>query len=305
MKKLILLGMAALMLVFTACNKDGQGASKDLTAQQDSLALALGEFFASQFAQQQQYQPDSLRADKAEFVKGMKVAFVSDTTIKGQSYAQGMQMGMQLSQQLQAMAKEFGVQPDKVLVAFEKAIMGDSITADQNHAYQAAMDAMKKIKELQLANDKDAMANKAETESFFNKLVKKEGAKKIGDDLVYKIVKEGTGAKVNSSDNIYVKFTVTDKNGTRIGGSDRIQQAPASQFANFHPAMAEGITSMHVGSHYIFYANVGANVNQGMKPYDYVVFDVEVLSPEDANAQNDAANAPANQPATQTIRGTK
>ena len=43
--------------------------------------------------------------------------------------------------------------------------------------------------------------------------------------------------------------------------------------------LAEGITAMHVGDHFKFYVNLGAEVPQNFKPYDFIVFDVKLVEP--------------------------
>ena len=46
-----------------------------------------------------------------------------------------------------------------------------------------------------------------------------------------------------------------------------------------HPMLAEGITAMHVGDHFKFYINLGAEVPQNFKPYDFIVFDIKLVEP--------------------------
>ena len=108
MKKLIFAGVAMLMLAFTGCKGTGSSDKQALASQQDSLATAFGEYFAAQYAQQEMYTPDSLRLDKAEFLKGVKVALAADTTKAGKSYLAGLQMGLQMFSQLQQLEKEYG-----------------------------------------------------------------------------------------------------------------------------------------------------------------------------------------------------
>ena len=83
----------------------------------------------------------------------------------------------------------------------------------------------------------------------------------------------------NAEDNDDV-ITVTDKNGTVLQSTNgEPQQMPASQFGQIHPMLAEGITAMHVGDHFKFYVNLGAEVPQNFKPYDFIVFDVKLVEP--------------------------
>ena len=36
---------------------------------------------------------------------------------------------------------------------------------------------------------------------------------------------------------------------------------------------------MHIGDHFKFYVNLGAEVPQNFKPYDFIVFDVKLVEP--------------------------
>lgn len=292
MKKLILTGVAALMLAFTGCKGSASDSSSNVAAQQDSLAIAIGQMFAYQYSQQEQYTPDSLRADKAEFLKGVKVAFAADTTKAGRSYLQGLQMGLQLLGNVQYLEKEFGVSRSVVLESFKQAIAGDSVAVDPAKLQDQVQSLISTIKESKLANDTEAQANKKATEGVFANL-KKKGGKTLGKDVVYEVIEEGTGAKINASDMTYAIITMTDKNGTVLQSTNgQAQPIPAGQYGQaLHPALAEGVTAMHVGSEYKFYINVGAQAPQGMKPYDYIVFDIKLV-PQPEKAEQDAP-APA------------
>lgn len=279
MKKLIFAGVAMLMLAFTGCKGTGSSDKQALASQQDSLATAFGEYFAAQYAQQEMYTPDSLRLDKAEFLKGVKVALAADTTKAGKSYLAGLQMGLQMFSQLQQLEKEYGVSGEKVLEAFKVAIAKDSIDTDMAVIGPRIQNLIGKVKEAKLADNAEAQANKKATEGYLNTL-KKNGAKSMRNGLVYQVLENGNGAKVNASDIVNVVITVTDKNGTVLQSTNgEPQQMPASQFGQIHPMLAEGITAMHVGDHFKFYVNLGAEVPQNFKPYDFIVFDIKLVEP--------------------------
>ena len=104
-----------LMLAFTGCKGTGSSDKQALASQQDSLATAFGEYFAAQYAQQEMYTPDSLRLDKAEFLKGVKVALAADTTKAGKSYLAGLQMGLQMFSQLQQLRRNMACRARRCL----------------------------------------------------------------------------------------------------------------------------------------------------------------------------------------------
>ena len=292
MKKLIFAGMAALMLAFTGC-KGEAGDSQNVTAQQDSLSVAVGQMFALQFDQQQQYTPDSLRVDKAEFLKGLKVALAADTTKAGQSYLQGLQMGLQWVGQLQQLEKEYGVDRKIVLNAFKEAFAADSVKVDPQALQTQVSKLVSTIKESKLANDPEAQANKKATENYFAAL-KQKGAKTLSNGVVYQVVEEGNGPKVNASDMVYAIIAMYDKNGTEINSTHgQAQQIPASQFGQIHPLLVEAVTAMHVGSEYKFYINLGADAPNSMKPFDFIVFDIKLVAQPEQPKAEEAPAEPA------------
>lgn len=295
MKKLILTAAVAVAVVASGCKGGSKADGESLAAQQDSLALALGELFASQYAYQVNYMPDSLRYDKAEFMKGLKTALAADTTKAGESYLAGLQMGMNWLQQIQYVEKEAKASIDKRLVlnAFKDAIAPDSITVKQEEAYNKTMKYLAKVKEIALENDAVAMANKKKSEDYLASLKKQEGVRTLSNGLVYKVVEEGDGAKVNASDMVYAIYSMSSLAGEQLMSSNgEAQQIPASAFGNINPMMAEGITAMRQHGHFVFYVNIGANVPQGsqLKPFDILVFDVQLA---DAPAKDETTSPKA------------
>lgn len=294
MKKIIFAGVAVLMLAFTGCKGQGSNANNDLSAKQDSLATAFGKMFAYQFDQQQQMTPDSLRVDKAEFMKGLKVALAADTTNAGKSYLQGLNMGMQMLGQLDMLEKQYGINREKVVEAFKVALAADSVNVDPQALNSQMMSLASSIKEAKMADDPVAMANKKATEGYFNTL-KKKGAKSLKNGLVYEVIEEGDGVKVNAGDQLNAIVTMYDKNGSEISSTHgEAVPIPASNFKDIHPLLAEGVTAMHVGSRYKFYINLGANVPQGsgMKPFDFVVYDIKLVPAPVKEEKEDAPAAP-------------
>lgn len=286
MKKLIFTGVAALMLAATGCKGGVQG-ENELAMQKDSLATAVGEYFAAGYAQQASYLPDSMQMDKAEVLKGVKAALAADTTRAGQSYLAGLQLGMQMLQATESLSKQSNttLSKAKILEAFKTAIAPDSIAVNPEEAYGNLMTRMGKVREIALQNDPEVIANKKKTEGFLNELKKKENVKTLDNGLVYEVIAEGDGAKVNATDAIYAIVTAETADGEQLLSTNGIpQQMPASALARYHDSLAEGITAMRQGGHCVFYVNMGVNVPQGMKPYEIVKFDIELSTAEAAAA---------------------
>ena len=126
-----------------------------------------------------------------------------------------------------------------VLEAFKVAIAKDSIDTDMAVIGPRIQNLISKVKEAKLADNAEAQANKKATEGYLNTL-KKNGAKTMSNGLVYQVLENGNGAKVNASDIVNVVITVTDKNGTVLQSTNgEPQQMPASQFGQIHPMLAE------------------------------------------------------------------
>ena len=167
----------------------------------------------------------------------------------------------------------------KVREAFEVAIAKDSIDTDMAVIGPRIQHLIGKVKEAKLADNAEAQANKKATEGYLNTL-KKNGAKSMSNGLVYQVLENGNGAKVNASDIVNVVITVTDKNGTVLQSTNgEPQQMPARPPGPPPPLPAAGLTAMHIGDHFKFYVNLGAEVPQNFKPYDFIVFDVKLVEP--------------------------
>ena len=210
MKKLFLTGAAALLIVATGC-KGGTQQEKELAAQQDTLSMAIAEMFAADYARQTMYMPDSLQFDKAEFLKGVQAALAADTTLAGQSYLAGLQQGIQMNMVIESIAKQNDIELDKsdILDAFKEAIAPDSIAASAEQANNKAMTALRKIKEIKLADDPKAMTNKKRSADFMADLKKQANARSLSDNVVCVTETVGDGAKVNASDIVRIKYTMT------------------------------------------------------------------------------------------------
>lgn len=280
MKKLFLTGAAALLIVATGC-KGGTQQEKELAAQQDTLSMAIAEMFAADYARQTMYMPDSLQFDKAEFLKGVQAALAADTTLAGQSYLAGLQQGIQMNMVIESIAKQNDIELDKsdILEAFKKTIAPDSIAASAEQANNKAMTALRKIKEIKLADDPKAMTNKKRSADFMADLKKQANARSLSDNVVCVTETVGEGAKVNASDIVRIKYTMTSmlskQQLDRTGDNPREMQ-PA-QFGGIDPALAEGITSMNRGGKSVFYVQLDAVANE---PYDIIECEIEILPDE-------------------------
>ena len=277
MKKLFFAGAAALMLVASACNN---GTVNEMKTQEDSLAYYFGQMWGNGVGTELKNNPIAANFDKAQVLKGMKAAMTNDTT--KQDYMQGLQIGIQLNNIAQSMAKDnIELDLDKVYTSFEAAFTADSI-GTPDAAQAIAMDIINKIKRSKLAESPEAIANKGAGEKYIaDKMAEDASFKKTESGLVYKVINEGKGELIKATDRVKVKYVGKHIDGTEFdnSGDEAREFSPTSVV----PGFGEGLQLMKAGAHFMLiipgelgygldgqpYANIESN--------ETLVFDVEVV----------------------------
>lgn len=148
------------------------------------------------------------------------------------------------------------------------------------------------------ASQQEAKKNEAQSQKFLNDNKKKSGVQTTASGLQYKIEKQGNGPKPKATDKVKVNYVGKLIDGTTFDSSyDRKQ--PAEFIVNqVIPGWTEGLQLMPVGSKFSFY--IPANLAYGergagdkIKPGSALVFEVELLSIEPAQAAASKTPAPA------------
>lgn len=280
MKKLFLLGAAALMLTGVGC-KGNAGSTSDLKTQEDSLAYYFGQMWGNGVGSELMNAPEGAKFDKAEIIKGMQVAFAADTTQK--AYIQGLQIGLTITGQLQALAAQDSIDVDKALLfaAFKEAFLADSVASPQA-AQAQVMSLIQKIKTEKMANSPEAIANKNAGEAYIAEQMKKDPSlKKTESGLVYKVIAEGEGVTIKASDRVKVKYTGKHIDGKEFDTSG--DEPRVFSPSGVVPGFGEGLKMMKPGAHYILYIpgdlayGVEGQPYAGIKANETLVFDVEVV----------------------------
>ena len=127
MKKFFTMAMVAVMgLSLLSCNQKGGSATSNVSAaMKDSVSTAFGDFAGSIF-NFQSAQDSTL--NKEAFLRGMNAVLNSDTA---KSYQAGMQVAMQMMQEIDRMQKEgIGFDKAKFMQHFKKAFMADSAVSE-------------------------------------------------------------------------------------------------------------------------------------------------------------------------------
>lgn len=293
MKKLILAcGIGLLAAAFTSCDNNSAESSADKSGLGDSLAVAFGRMQGVQLSQNIRTLPE---AEKADFnvdnlLKGFKVTFYSDTT--DMSYLSGLNMGMQFLGEVMQIERNSNVRidRDKVYEAFAAAVKGDSITPDSLMHLQMEMQGlygrlqqeMQKYQEERVMAQPETKQNIDAGKAFIAKAKKEDASIKTTESgLSYKVVNEGTGAKVSPTDRVKVNYV-----GKTAAGQE-FDRSPEGEPRTFSPSQVipgfgEGLQMMNKGAKYIFY--IPGDIAYGIQgipgkigPMETLVFEVEVV----------------------------
>lgn len=287
MKKLILLGAAAIMtLGFTAC--DGKSNSPETTG--DSIAYYLGQAQGMGLNQSVENMPE-LNIDKTAFLAGMKTVLDADTSLHG--YLEGLQMGLQMANQLKQWEDAgISVNREMLMAQLASTFKADSVDEKQKHvvdsimrplmdkAYQALMNKriMDQEKAAREAEEK-AQVNIQAGKAFIDSLKAADKEVKTSESgLSYKVVKQGTGAVAKESDKVAVVYT-----GKLIDGSEfDSSKGEAVKFSprQVVPGFGEALTTFPVGTQVILYIpenlGYGKRATGKIAPGSTLIFDLEI-----------------------------
>jgi len=257
MKRYAFYAVAASMLVFTACKKDGDVASKsELATERDKFSYAIGTDI------------------------GMSLKDFKDE--------------LDISVVFQGIRDHLEGKP---------AILTD----EDNRAVKETV--FKRISEVKQQDEvKKAETNKVSGEKYLADNAKKKGVVTTASGLQYEVIKEGTGAKPKSTDNVKVHYVGTTIAGKEFDSSVKRGEPVTFPVDRVIPGWTEALQLMSVGSKYklcipsaLAYGERSAGPDIG--PNEVLLFEVELLSIEaptpagDPAAQAAAAQAAAAQAA--------
>lgn len=291
MKKLILLGAAALMtLGFTSCN----GKSDSPTTTGDSIAYYLGQAQGMGLNNSIQTMPE-LNIDKTAFLAGVKTVLDADTSLNG--YLEGVQMGLQLASQLKQWDDAgISVNREMLMAQLSETFKADSVDTKQQQvvdsimrplmekAYQAMMN--KRVQDQEKAAreaEEKAKVNIEAGKAFIDSL--KAADKEIvttQSGLAYKVVTKGNGTIAKESDRVSVVYTGKLIDGTEFDSSkgEAVKFSPRGVV----PGFAEALTTFPVGTKVILY--IPENLGYGKRDNGKIVagstliFDLEIKEVE-------------------------
>lgn len=222
-KTLSVLACAAMLVALaTSCNSKGNGKSGSNDPINDSISIAFGHLQGSALAKQMA--EDSVnKIDIDAYLKGFEFALNADTTTKGMSMSQGLQMAMQLNQMLMQAGDQLpGFDKKKFFAEFKKALTSKkTLTQEQLMKLQEDFQALaQRAEEKRAEKDPIAVANKKKGDTFLDNKVKKEGFKTTKSGIAYKMTEEGSGDTFKDTDRIDVVYTGKHVDGTEFDSSN-------------------------------------------------------------------------------------
>ena len=279
--------LSALVMGATSCSKKNNY-SEEAKLAGDSLSMALGNFMGARVSesvkQQALVNPEQPALDMSKVVRGMETVLYSDTT--DQSYLTGINIGMQLMQQVMQM-KNNGIPADPELIIryFKKTVENDSVSAqDMMIEYQKYSRKAQEIaeQEAQKALAAQGEANGKAGQAFVDSVKAANPAVMVSESgLAYVIENPGEEPKVTREDRIKLNYK-----GMTIDGNvfDETKGVPREMSAgNFISGFTEGLLMLGKGGKATLYIPGELAYGEkgvpriGIGPNSTLIFEVEVV----------------------------
>ena len=266
MKKTILFCVALAGL--TAMSSCGNKAATKLENAADSASYALGVSNGARFGEalKSGMYEQLKNIDPNDFMKGLAAALKMLNNIK-----QGTGVEIDIPTFVQAYKQAMDGDTTLLISAMQSNSVLDAI-------FRAAAEAKEKEELARLAETPEAKENLAKGEAFLAEKAKEEGVVKTESGLLYKVVKEGKGDKVQSNQRAKVSYKGTLIDGTQFDSNASATFSPTQVVKGF----GEGLQLMQKGGKYILYipAELGYGVRGGgdkIPTNSTLIFEVEVL----------------------------
>jgi FKBP-type peptidyl-prolyl cis-trans isomerase FklB len=194
------------------------------------------------------------------------------------SYSFGLNMGSQLKSQ------EIEANPEIILRGIQDGLGGKTPLMTQQEIQDVQAYFRKELQaKYQAKQAQQREKNKVEGEKFLAENAKKEGIKTTASGLQYKVVKEGSGPKPKSSDQVKVHYRGTLLNGTEFDSSGKRGPEPATfGVGQVIKGWTEALTNMNVGSKWQLFIPSDLAYGQNgsgrtIEPNSTLIFDVELV----------------------------
>jgi FKBP-type peptidyl-prolyl cis-trans isomerase FklB len=289
MKKLsIVAAMAIVAAVFTSCGNPTPKAN--LKSDLDSMSYAIG---MAQTQGLKDYLVQRLNVDTAymdDFIKGLNEGANAGDDKKKAAYYAGIQIGQQVgNQMIKGINHElFGEDSTKTIsmknfmAGFISGTTGTKGLMTIEQAGEVAQKLMGEIKSKEMA--KQYGPNKEEGEKYVAKYATGKDVKKLEGGVLYKVIKEGTGAIPSDTSMVKVNYEGKTIDGNVFDSSYK-RGEPVTLAANqVIPGWTTALTHMPVGSVWEVVIPqekaYGDRMQGQIKPYSALIFKIELLGIE-------------------------
>lgn len=301
MKKLFHIAAIAIVLMVVGCSNKAKS-EVEVKTTADSLSMYMGSIYGAEF----KTMCDST-ADRNEIVKGVEIGLTTpldslqkvgmdlmeksekatgDEQNKLRSRLGGMSFAAQyLVGSVEGFKHQFKIELNKniLLEYFTKSFTAkeDVDTRDMEKSFEAIMQRIAPQTAQPQYDEKQAESNAKAGADFIEKEMKADKSlKKTASGLVYKVIKEGKGAKPTMQQTAMVKYEGRHIDGSLFDdGQGQVQEFPLARVVK---GFSEGLTLMSPGAKYRLYIpgdlGYGPNGAGGMiGPNETLVFDVELV----------------------------
>lgn len=283
MKKIIT--TVILGAVVFSCNQSGGNAH--VTDKLENDDQKAGYAYGVTLGQQVERYSESLKEDSLnydELQRGISDYLNSDKK-KRDSYSTGQSIGMSIYNFVKAQKLEGKVEEKYIVQGIMDVLKKDSLLFSKDSVNSFMQKYM-------MSNTDRIKTENTEKGNKFLEEKKKDGkVKSTESGLLYEVVNEGTGAQPNENSVVEVNYV-----GKLIDAKqpfDESKEGEPTKFPlrNVIPGWQEGLQLMKVGSKYKFY--IPGNLAYGeygspdgkIGPNETLIFEVELVSAEDAPAQ--------------------
>lgn len=181
--------------------------------------------------------------------------------------------------------------------AFTAALRDVQADAELRLSEEEMRETMQTFQEqqMQLAQQKQrelAEKNRQEGEDFLAENAAKEGVQITDSGLQYKVLEEGDGVKPGPEDTVTVHYSGRLLDGTEFDSSYKRDRPATFGLDQVIAGWTEGLQLMETGAKYELYIPsdlaYGPGGNQGIPPNSTLIFEVELLEVEPAEAPEEA-----------------
>ena len=280
--------MAIVAASFSAC---GNGTPKaNLKNDIDTMSYAIG---MAQTQGLKEYLVQRLGVDTAymdDFIKGLNDGANAGDDKKQAAYYAGIQIGQQIGNQMVKGINHEVFGDDSTQTSSLKNFMAGFVSGTTGakglmtveQAQQIAQTKMEQIKAKNM--EKQFGANKAAGEKYLVEYKKGKDVKELKGGVLYKVIKEGTGAIPTDTSMVSVQYEGKTIDGKVFDSSYKSKEPVKLRANQVIPGWTEALTHMPVGSVWEVVIPqekaYGAREQREIKPFSALIFKIELLGIE-------------------------